>query len=492
MGIVLGLDVGSSSVKASLLDSDSGRSLASEKYPELEMEISSPQSGWAEQNPEYWWECVNQAIQKVCSKSKVPPEQIQSIGISYQMHGLVALDELGKPVRPSIIWCDSRAAQLGKDAGNKIGDKTVSHLLNSPGNFTSSKLRWVKLNEPDMYQRIHSVMLPGDYIAFRLTNEINTTIGGLSEGIFWDFKQNKISPEVLDVYEIDQKLLPPLVPTIGIQSLVSAEGEKLTGIKKGTPIAYRAGDQPNNAMSLGVMEPGAIAATGGTSGVVYAVTDQLISDPSERINSFAHVNHSEHSKRIGLLMCINGTGIQYAWLRRILDPAKGYDELEKKAQEVKPGSDGLIALPFGNGAERIFNNKIIGGHLSQLDFNRHGASHLLRAGLEGIAFTFQYGLECLKELGFHAENMRVGNDNLFQSQIFSETLATLSGCQIDVYNTSGAEGAARAAAVGAGLKDSLKSYQPSLEKINSYAPLIDSDEYHNAYLSWKEELKKHI
>ena len=492
MGIVLGLDVGSSSVKASLINSETGISVASEKYPDVEMDISSPYFGWAEQDPEYWWECVLQVIQRVCSKSEFSPRQIEAIGISYQMHGLVALDSNGKPVRPSIIWCDSRAAQIGNEARNKIGNKTVSHLLNSPGNFTSSKLRWVKINEPEIYNRIDSIMLPGDYIAYRLTNEIRTTVGGLSEGIFWDFKENCISKEVLKIYEFDSALLPEVVPTIGIQSLVSSEGEKLTGIKTGTPITYRAGDQPNNAMSLGVMEPGEIAATGGTSGVVYAVTDQLICDPSERINTFAHVNHSDSFNRLGMLMCINGTGIQYAWLRRILDPSKSYHELEKIANEAKPGSDGLIALPFGNGAERIFNNKIIGGQLSHLDFNRHGVSHLLRAGLEGIAFTFQYGLECLKELGFQSRKMRVGNDNLFQSQIFSDTLATLSGCQIDVYNTSGAEGAARAAAVGAGLKDSLKSYQSSLEKIKTYSPLHDSDEYHNAYLSWKEELKKHI
>ena len=488
----LGIDLGSSSVKVAIVNAVDGIALAQSKYPETEMEIQAPHPSWAEQSPDYWWSCTLKAIEQVFKKSNIASHQISGIGISYQMHGLVTIDREGQVIRPSIIWCDGRATAIGRNASQRLSSLERAALLNSYGNFTASKLAWVKENEPQLYQAIDQILLPGDYLAYRFSGIPQTTIGGLSEGIFWDFEKKERSAVTSRIFDFDSSLFPEVVPTIGLQAKVSQKASEITGIPVGTPITYRAGDQPNNALSLGVFEPGEVAATGGTSGVVYAVTDRLIFDPTERINAFAHVNYSAEQQRIGLLMCINGTGIQYAWLRKLLAPNSTYEELEQKAQSVPIGAKGLTALPFGNGAERIFQNQPIGAHLNGIDFNRHGAEDLLRAGIEGIAFTFQYGLDCLTTMGCQFKSLKVGNDNLFQSTIFSKTLATLSGCTIEVYNTSGAEGAARAAAVGAGISENMESYQPYLQKVEVYEPDPKWEGVREIYGNWENQLRKQV
>lgn len=488
----LGIDLGSSSIKVAIVNAADGIAIGQGKYPETEMEIQAPHPGWAEQSPEYWWVCTQKAIQLACEQAKIPAHQISAIGIAYQMHGLVTIDSHGKVIRPSIIWCDSRATEIGRKASQQLTESKKAALLNSFGNFTASKLGWIKENEQQLYATIDRIFLPGDYLAFRFSGIPQTTIGGLSEGIFWDFEKKHRSAVTSRIFDFDASFFPEVVPTVGFQCEVSQEASELTGIPKGTPITYRAGDQPNNALSLGVFENGEVAATGGTSGVVYAVTDQLIYDPSERINAFAHTNYSAENQRIGLLMCINGTGIQYAWLRKLLAPNSSYEELEQKAQSAPIGAKGLVALPFGNGAERIFQNQPVGAHLNGIDFNRHGVEELLRAGLEGIAFTFQYGLDCLATMGCNFKTLKVGNDNLFQSTVFSKTLATLSGCDIEVYNTSGAEGAARAAAVGAGITENMESYQPYLEKVQVYEPDPHWEGVREIYSNWENQLKKQV
>lgn len=492
MKYTLGIDLGSSSIKVAIINVKDGIAVASSKYPETEMEIQAPQPSWAEQSPDFWWSCTLKAIEQACNKSKIESNQIGAIGISYQMHGLVTIDLEGKVNRPSIIWCDSRATDIGSKASQQLTKSERASLLNSYGNFTASKLAWVKENEPELYEAIDQVLLPGDYLAYRFSGIPQTTIGGLSEGVFWDFEKRERSKVTSRIFDFQSSLFPEIVPTIGFQCKVSSEAADVTGIPVGTPITYRAGDQPNNALSLGVFENGDVAATGGTSGVVYAVTDQLIFDPTERINAFAHVNYSAEQQRIGLLMCINGTGIQYAWLRKLLAPNSSYEELEQKALSTPIGAKGLIALPFGNGAERIFQNQSVGAHINGIDFNRHGSEDLLRAGLEGIAFTFQYGLQCLTNMGCRFKSLKVGNDNLFQSTIFSKTLATLSGCEIEVYDTTGAEGAARAAAVGAGITENMEYYQPYLEKVKVYEPDNTWEKVRDIYSNWENQLRKQV
>lgn len=462
---LLGYDLGSSSIKAGLVEAATGKQVGLVSYPEQEMEMSAPKSGWAEQEPEHWWENLVIATQRLLSKTGAKAEDIQAIGISYQMHGLVMVDKAQQVLRSAIIWCDSRAVTIGDKAFEEMGhEQCLSHLLNSPGNFTAAKLKWVKENEPEIYDRIHKIMLPGDYMAMRLTGEINTTISGLSEGIFWDFKKHQVSHELMDCFGFDPSLLPEQVDTIGIQGQLSHSAAEVLGLPKDTPVTYRAGDQPNNALSLNVLKPGELAATAGTSGVVYGVVDQPVFDLQSRVNAFAHVNHSSEAARIGILLCINGAGSQYAWVRKQIAPmGTSYEDMEKEAASIPIGCDGLSLLPFGNGAERMLVNQNIGCHWTGLEFNRHGRAHLYRAALEGIAFSFVYGVNIMKEMGIEAQVLRVGNDNLFQSVIFAQTIASLLHCRIEVIDTTGAYGAARAAGVALGEYQNIEEAMGSMD-----------------------------
>ncbi|AWX43658.1 Xylulokinase [Flagellimonas maritima] len=484
----LGIDLGSSSVKIALVEKTTGASIAIVQEPENEMSIYAEKKGWAEQSPIDWWKHVCKGIRKIKNGFSVSENDIVGIGIAYQMHGLVIVDKKGKPLRPSIIWCDSRAVKIGERAYQAIGERLCdSRLLNSPGNFTASKLAWVQQNEPDVYKRIHKFMLPGDYIAYRLSNTINTTISGLSEGVFWDFETEGISNSVLSHLKIDASLIPDIAETFGEQVFVSAEGAKGTGLKIGTPIMYRAGDQPNNALSLNVFEPGEIAATGGTSGVVYAIGDKQSIRETSRVNNFAHVNYGKEGRKyIGKLLCINGAGILYKWLKINFGIAS-YGEMNDLASTVPIGSDGIIIIPFGNGSERMLENKKTGARLLNLDFNRHTRAHIFRAALEGIAFSYVYGMELLKNDGIIANAIRVGNDNLFRSGIFSDIIATLSGLKIEMYNTTGAIGAARACAIFEHGNKMFSSYIQN-DYVKTFEPSRTRTAYETAYKNWKTEL----
>ncbi len=486
----IGYDIGSSSIKAAIVDLDTGKQVAVIQQPQQEMVIHAPHNGWAEQDPEVWWEHVCTATRQLLSETSIDPKEIKGIGIAYQMHGLVMVDNEGQVIRPSIIWCDSRAVEVGDRAFESIGsEQCLSHLLNSPGNFTASKLRWVKENEPSLYERCHKIMLPGDYIAYRLSGEISTTISGLSEGIFWDFKSNDLATLVLDEYGIDRALIPTIRPTFAVQGEVSSTAANATGLAPGTPITYRAGDQPNNALSLNVLHPGEVAATGGTSGVVYGVVDEPQYDPWSRVNGFAHVNHQVDDPRIGILLCINGAGIQYGWVRNQLTPAgTTYPALEAMAKQVPVGADGLSIIPFGNGAERMLKNQDVGAHFINLQLNRHRKEHVYRAALEGIAHSFVYGMNILKEMGMVPQVIRVGNDNLFQSKIFSSTIANLTGAQIEVAKTTGAIGAAQASAVGAGIRASIEDSMSMLEVVDRIDPEHETDQNLEAYTIWHDHL----
>ena len=490
---LLGFDIGSSSVKASLIDGQTGDCLASAFYPKQEMKITAVKPGWAEQEPEQWWNNLKLALTDVLIQSKVDSKLIDSIGISYQMHGLVAVDKNKKILRPSIIWCDSRAAEIGNKAFTEIGEeKCLSNLLNSPGNFTASKLKWVKENEPELYNKIDKIMLPGDYIAMKLSGEIKTTAGNLSEGILWNFKENAVADMLLDYYGFEKSFIPEIVPTFSVQSVVSAQAAAETGLPAGTKISYRAGDQPNNALSLNVLNPGEIATTAGTSGVVYGVSGEVRYDPYSRVNTFAHVNHTSGANRLGVLLCINGTGILNSWLNRnVGNKAFSYDEMNQKAAEVAIGSEGLSILPFGNGAERVLRNKNIGAQISGLGFNTHTDAHLFRAAQEGIVFSFKYGMEIMEEIGIKARVIRAGKANMFLSPIFRETLAGVTGATIELYNTDGSVGAARGAGIGSGYYSSAKEAFASLKKLDTISPdLSKKSEYEAAYQNWKATLDK--
>ena len=485
----LGLDIGSSSVKAALVEVKSGKSILSVHEPKNEMNIISLNNDWAEQDPNMWWEHTCNAIKRVCKESHVDSKKITSIGISYQMHGLVIIDKDGEILRNSIIWCDSRAVNIGVEAFSQIGEeKCMSRLLNSPGNFTASKLKWVKDNEPEVYEKVYKYMLPGDYIAYKLTGEINTTRNGLSEGIIWDYKENKPANWLLEYYGIDTNLTPDLIDNFSVQGKTNSISSKETGLAINVPVTYRAGDQPNNALSLNVFNPGEAALSGGTSGVIYSITDNLNSKESSRINHFAHVNYTENLKCIGKLLCINGAGIQYRWLRNHSIDAS-YEKMNEMASKISVGSDGISVIPFGNGAERMLNNKNIGTQICNINLNKHSHGHLYRSSLEGIAFSFIYGAEILKNDNSPISVLRAGNDNLFRSKIFANTVATLIGREIEIYNTTGAFGAARASAILNGDIETFRNTITKNDHVMTFLPLKNKSEYEDAYLRWKKDLE---
>ena len=489
---LLGYDIGSSSVKAALVDAHSGKTIATVQHPDREMEIIALHPEWAEQHPDSWWDAVGVATRKLLESTRVQPGDIAAIGISYQMHGLVVVDNAGKPLRPSIIWCDSRAVGIGNRAFENIGQHyCLEHYLNSPGNFTASKLRWVRENEPGLFSRIHKFMLPGDYIAFRMTGEICTTASGLSEGVLWDFKDQTFSKQLLEHFEIPEKMVPDVAPVFSIQGKMSAEAAAVLGLVPGIPVGYRAGDQPNNALSLNVLRPGEIAATGGTSGVVYAVAGSPMYDAQQRVNGFAHVNYTPENPMTGMLLCINGTGSQYRWMRQhIGDPGLNYHDMEQLAGSAGIGADGVSILPFGNGAERMLGNRVIGSRIAGLNFNRHEKRHLYRAALEGIAFSFVYGVEVLQQMGIPVQVLRAGNDNLFQSAVFSNTVSTLIDAEIELIATTGAVGAAKAAGVSVGIYHAVEEAMANVEVAEKYEPGSDTNEYREAFEKWKAELDK--
>ena len=474
---LLGFDVGSSSVKASLVDVETGEIVASKFYPEREAPIKAVKAGWAEQEPQMWWDNA---------------KLILAIGISYQMHGLVCVDKNQKVLRPSIIWCDSRAVQYGERAFDTLGaDKCLGHLLNSPGNFTASKLAWVKENEPEVFDQIDKIMLPGDYIAMRLSGEAQTTISGLSEGMMWDFKEKKPAKFLLDYYGFSESVLPTIVPTFSVQSTVSKAAAEELGLKEGTPISYRAGDQPNNAVSLNVFNPGEIASTAGTSGVVYGVLGEVNYDPKSRVNTFAHANYTTEQDRLGVLLCINGTGILNAWVHRNITPDMGYAEMNDLAATVPVGSEGVSVIPFGNGAERVLQNQEVNCSIHGVNFNKHNRAHIVRAAQEGIVFSFCYGMEIMRQMGMDIQKIHAGKANMFLSPLFRDTLASVSGAIIELYETDGSAGAAKGAGIGAGIYKDHDEAFATLKKLQVIEPdLANKDAYLQAYDNWKKKLEE--
>lgn len=489
---LIGFDIGSSSIKAALVNADTREIVQVTQYPETEMSVISQFPGWAEQQPETWWDNVCKASRLLINKSGVNAAAIKSIGISYQMHGLVLLGENNEVLRPAIIWSDSRAVEIGRKAFADLGEeKCYSHLLNSPGNFTLSRLKWILDNEPEVYSKLKKFVLPGDYIAMKMTGEVCTTISGISEAILWDFKQEEIAHFLLDYFGIDQRKVADVVPTFSDQGKLHQAAAGQLGLKAGIPVTYRAGDQPNNALSLNVFKPGEVAATGGTSGVVYAVVDHPVSDKQSRINGFAHVNHTPKDPHIGLLLCINGAGSQYSWInKQISDSGTTYNDMEHMISNVPIGSENLRVIPFGNGAERMLDNKVLGSHIINLHFNRHGRAHICRAALEGIAFSFIYGMEILNGLDVKPKVMRVGNDNLFRSAVFSTTISALTGCKIEIIETTGAAGAASASGVATGIYAHAEEALAGVKVASVYDVANADDAYKSAYELWKSDLQK--
>jgi xylulokinase len=489
---LLGIDIGTSSIKVSVVEASTSQCIASAQFPETESAITSLEKGWAEQSPEMWWDHIQQAILKLNNTKKFAPTDISAIGISYQMHGLVLVDQNKQVLRDSIIWCDSRSVSIGDTAFNAIGpEKCLSHLLNSPGNFTASKLAWVKQHEPAIYDKIAHVMLPGDFVSMKFTGHINTSISSLSEGIFWDFKNNELSKDILNYYGFDPSVLPNIQPVFSNHGELLPEIAAKLNLKPGIPVTYKAGDQPNNALSLNVLEPGEVAATAGTSGVIYGVTDKITYDPQSRVNTFAHVNHTHQLNRLGVLLCINGTGILNSWVKKMVGAGNDYPQMNQAASRIQPGSDGLQIMPFGNGAERIFNNKMIGAQFVNIDFNKHSEAHIYRAAQEGIAFTFRYGIDIMRGNGMNPSIIRAGYSNMFLSDVFTEAFVNATNVPVALYHTDGSVGAAIGAGIGSG------TYKNTAEAFSNFKPIkvvepSNAKVYNELYLGWHKSLEKYL
>lgn len=490
--LLLGIDVGTSSIKVSVVDAQTGGCVVSAQYPETEAPIRVPQPGWAEQSPEQWWADFKSAFKKAAATKTFDTKDVRAIGIAYQMHGLVVVDKNQNVLRDSIIWCDSRAVPYGEAAFRNIGEEeSLRSLLNSPGNFTASKLAWVKEQEPWVFEKVDTMLLPGDFIAMKLTGTSTTTSSALSEGILWDFERDAVSEKVTGYFQFDKALFPPVQPLFSehgvLKKLVAAE----LGLTAGIPVTYKAGDQPNNALSLNVLQPGEVAANAGTSGVIYGVSDNLTYDPQSRVNSFAHVNYSPEQKRIGVLLCINGTGIANRWLRGLMGVSKSYAVWNAEAQHIPAGSEGLFFLPFGNGAERMLNNKIVGAHLGGVDFNKHTEAHVYRAGQEGIAFAFRYGLDIMRSTGMQPSVIRAGRTNMFLSNVFTEAFVNATGVPVELYNSDGSIGAALGAGIGAGIYKNAGEAFAHLKPLQFVTP-ANTATYNDLYESWKKILEKQL
>ncbi|PWU03689.1 MAG: carbohydrate kinase [Bacteroidetes bacterium] len=491
--LLLGIDIGTSSIKVSIVNANNSKSVASAHYPETEAAIISHHPGWAEQEPETWWEYFKLAFKKAASTGKFKASDIKAIGIAYQMHGLVIIDKNKKVLRPSIIWCDSRAVEIGNKAFHALGEEySLIHYLNSPGNFTASKLAWVKANEPDVYGKVFKMMLPGDYLTMKLTGEITTSASALSEGILWDFQSETPAKRLMDQYGFTNEILPEIKPVFIEHGLVTKSASEELGLPMGIPVSYKAGDQPNNALSLNVLEPGEVAATAGTSGVIYAVSDQANYDPKSRVNSFAHVNHDSYQKRIGILLCINGTGIMNRWIRDIAGKDISYGEMNSQAESIPLGSEGLLVLPFGNGAERMLENKMPGAQFSNMQFTVHGPAHLFRAVQEGIACAFRYGLDIMRENGLQPSVIRAGKANMFLSELFTRLFVNLTSTPVELYENDGAVGAAIGAGIGAGVYSNSREAFASLKPIKEFTPESNLDAYEDLFLEWKQKLSESI
>ena len=484
--LLLGIDIGTSSIKVAIVDAQTQNCIATVQYPEVETGITSLQKGWAEQSPELWWENVQQAILKARAGKKYDPSDIKAIGIAYQMHGLVCVDKQQQVLRDSIIWCDSRAVEIGNNAFDAIGhERSLEHLLNSPGNFTAAKLAWVKENEPERFALIDKIMLPGDFIAMKLTGQITTSIAALSEGVFWDFKEQELSKDVFNYFGFETSIVPDIKEVFTSHGTILPSIASRLSLQAGIPVTYKAGDQPNNALSLNVLEPGEVAATAGASGVIYGVSDQLVYDQQSRINSFAHVNYLEEQKRIGVLLCINGTGILNSWIKKVTGNLYSYQQMNEAAATIEAGSNGLRMLPFGNGAERMLGNKLVQSHIHQIDFNVHGPAHLFRAAQEGIAFAFRYGVDIMRENGMQPSVIRAGKANMFLSDVFTKCFVNATNIPVELHDCDGSVGAAKGAGIGVGFYNSPKDAFSNSIPIDLVEP-TQSKLYDQLYSEWKE------
>ncbi|MFL6335582.1 MAG: xylulokinase [Pyrinomonadaceae bacterium] len=444
---LLGIDVGTGGSRALVVD-ESGRVVASatvEHEP-----FASPRTGWAEQDARDWWRASEAAVREVLQADGVSAEEIACVGLTGQMHGAVLLDERDEPLRPSIIWCDVRTHEQCRALTEQVGAERLIQLVSNPAleGFTLPKMLWVREREPEVWGRVRSVLLPKDYVRLRLTGEKATDVADASGTLLFDVTHRKWSDEMLELAGLDRSLLPRAFESSEITGRVSAEGAKATGLLEGTPVVAGAGDQAAGAVGMGIVRPGAVSATIGTSGVVFAATDRPALDPKGRVHTFCHAV----PERWHVLGVSQGAGLSLRWFRDQFgagadDGRDPYERLGEEADTVPPGADGVLWAPYLMGERTPHLDPHARAALVGLNAS-HRRAHVVRAILEGVAFSLRDTFTIFEEMGVPVESIRLGGGGA-RSRVWRQIQADVYGREVELVEAD--EGAAYGAALLAGV-----------------------------------------
>jgi xylulokinase len=428
--LLLGIDVGTGGSRAVVIN-ETGRIVASatvEHEP-----FASPQTGWAEQDPDDWWRASVAAIREVVSRDNVSPEEIAAVGLSGQMHGSVLLNDRDEIVRPALIWCDQRSDKQCEQLTQQIGAEQLIKLTCNPAltGFTLPKMLWVRDNEPETWQQVRSVLLPKDYVRFRLTGDKATDVADASGTLLLNVAERKWSHEMLAASEIDASLLPTVFESPEITGTISTSAAELTGLRAGTPVVAGAGDQAGGAVGIGIVQPGAVSATIGTSGVVFAATNSPALDPKGRVHTFCHAIPG----RWHVMGVTQGAGLSMRWFRDQFGAGMGegdpYDRMTEEAAQVESGSNGLLWAPYLMGERTPHLDPHARAALVGLTAS-HTRAHVIRAIMEGVAFSLRDSFEIFNEMQVPVETIRLGGGGArsalwrqIQADIYGRAVATV-------------------------------------------------------------------
>jgi xylulokinase len=445
---ILGIDIGTGGTRALVVD-EHGRIAAS--ATEEHEPFASPKIGWAEQRPEDWWHAAGVAVHKALAAGNLRGEQISCVGFSGQMHGAVMLDAAGEVVRPALIWCDVRTEKQCKELNERIGAERLIQLTCNPAlpNFTLTKFLWVRENEPENWKRVRSVMLPKDYVRFRLTGERAIDVADASGTLMLDVARRKWSDAMLQAAEIDASLLPRVFESPDICGKISALGAEATGLAVGTPVVAGAGDQAAGATGMGIVTPGTVSATIGTSGVVFAATDRPALDPRGRLHTFCHAVPG----RWHVMGVTQAAGLSLRWFRDRLDcraaqpDVDPYGRLTSEAASAPAGAHGLLWAPYLMGERTPHLDAEARGMLVGLTAS-HTRAHVVRAILEGVAFSLKDTFTIFEEMNVPVQSIRLGGGGA-RSPLWRQIQADVYGHEVEIVEAE--EGAAYGAALLAGV-----------------------------------------
>lgn len=476
MNYILGLDIGTSAVKALLMDQE-GKIAAenSEEYP-----LFTPNPGWAEQNPIDWWQATQKVIKNLLIENKIDKDKIKAVSFSGQMHSSVFLDRQNKVIRKAILWSDTRTSAECKEIYQKVGGvEKLAKLVSNPAleGFTAPKILWLKNNEPENYQKLAKVLLPKDYIRFMLTGEMGMDISDAAGTLLCDIKSGKWSQEIIDLLELKRDILPPLLKSITVVGNVSQTAAELTGLAITTKVIAGGADNACGAVGSGIIKPGRVMASLGSSGVVVAQTDQPEADPAGRIHLFNHAVPDSYYM-MGVMLA---AGMSFKWLKESLFADQlDYDSLNQKAAAVPAGSEGLIFLPYLYGERTPHADADARGVFFGIS-GKHQQGHFIRSVMEGVTFGLRDSLELISERGIEFEEIRlIGGGS--QSKLWQQITADIFGYPISLLNIEQgpAFGAAIIAGIGAGIFADFASIVEKLVKVvNIIEPIPENVAYYN-------------